>query len=211
MTVSASSPPEGFVLTLAAVKRAITTLQPLKIHETFVAYLHLRRRATGLGRFTNLDPDWQGDPHKWMKVPGGPPNKEHFRPFTSRGASLNAFWMASNLAGSYAPSSLRDKRSLYVDSIDQYRLPTRVDGSPDPDPILSQLLFESPAPAWAVAAYVFRNRLFEDDGGDSVTPGWPDLLDVFQDFFRWTDDERDALFSWSHPDTPCFEEFDPNA
>lgn len=208
MSTSHPTTLSGYVLTLDAVRRAITTLQPITIHETFPVYLHLRRQASVLGRFEDLEPDWQGEPHRWMAIPGGPPRKPHFRPFTSRGSSLNAFWMNDNLAGSYAPSSLRDKRRLYVGANDEYHLPAHPDGTPDPQPILGGVLLGKPVPAWAVAAFIFRNRLFIPGDVLAITePGWNDLLAVFEDYFSWTDSERTTLFDWSHPASPCFEEF----
>ncbi len=197
MSETGTSVTSSFVLTLEAVRRAIAELEPLHIHETFPVYLHLRKRAKDLGRFTDLQPDWSVEVHAWLEMPGGPPNKPHFRPFTSRGSSLNSFWMNDNLAGSYAPSSLRGLRNLYVDQNDEYILPTRVDGTADPLPVKNRVLYDTPVPAWAVAAFLFRNRAFTRTNGEM--PGWDDLLAVYQDTFRWTDEERDALFRWEVP------------
>lgn len=203
MTPVPATSQDSYVLTLDGVRRAITALKPLTIHETFPVYLHLRRRAHALGRFTDLQPDWQGEPHDWLDVPGGPANKPNFRPFTSRGSSMDSFWMNANLAGSYAPSSLRGLRSLYVDSNDKYILPTLTNGQPDAAVVKRRLLFDKPVPAWAVSAFLFRNRRFASSLPEP--PAWPDLLDVFQDYFGWTTDERVALFDWVTPDVDAFE------
>lgn len=200
---SAAVASTAYVLTLDVVRRAINSLKPLTIHETFPVYLHLRRRAVVLRRFTDLQPDWCGEVHDWLEMPGGPPNKPHFRPFTSRGSSLDSFWMASNLAGSYAPSSLRGMRSLYVDSNDEYVLPIHTDGTPNAVVIANRLLKSSPIPAWAVAAFLFRDKEFTAVDGE---PDWTDLLAVFQSFFEWTDEERESLFTWEDPAVTCFEE-----
>lgn len=195
-----------YVLTLDAVRRAITTLKPLTIHETFPAYLHLRRRAAVLRRFTDLAPDWKAEPHDWLSVPGGPANKPYFRPFTSRGSKPDSFWLNDNLAGSYAPSSLRGLRYLYVDSNDTYHLPTHPDGSPNAAVIRSEVLGGHAIPAWVVAAFLFRNRSFE--AAPTSTPDWVDLLGVFEDYFQWTDDEHAELFEWAVPTVPCFIELE---
>lgn len=203
MTAAPTASQNTYVLTLDAVRRAITTLKPLTIHETLPVFLHLRHRANTLGRFSDLQPDWQGEPHNWLDVPGGPTNKPNFRPFTSRGLSLDSFWMNANLAGSYAPSSLRGMRAIYVNSNDEYILPTLTNGQPDAEVIRERLFADKTVPAWAVAAFLFRNRRFLTASAE--TPGWPDLLDVFQDFFGWTSDERNRLFDWSFPNVPAFE------
>lgn len=204
MTTAVTQTDTNFVLTFDAVRRAINALKPLTIHETFPVYLHLRRRAAALGRFTDLQPDWWAEVHDWLDVPGGPPNKPHFRPFTSRGSSANSFWMNDNLAGSYAPSSLRGMRSLYVGPGDQYQLPTNTDGTPNPTPIANRLLGDKQVPAWAVAAFLFRNRSFSSD--PSAEPSWLGLLAVFQTYFAWTQEERDQLFNWTTPTTDSFRE-----
>lgn len=116
---------------------------------------------------------------------------------------MDAFWMNANLAGSYAPSSLRGMRSLYVDSNDDYILPTLANGEPDAN-VIRQRLLDKKIPAWAVAAFLFRNRRFS-----SLTPGtpdWPDLLEVFRDYFGWTKEERAILFDWLTPAIDAFEE-----
>lgn len=204
MTAAPTVNQHHYLLTLDAVRRAITTLKPLIIHETFPVYLHLRRRANALGRFFDLQPDWQGEPHDWLDVPGGPSNKPNYRPFTSRGSSLDSFWMNANLAGSYAPSSLRGMRAVYVDSKDQYILPTLANGQPDAEVIRRRLLNDKTVPAWAVAAFLFRNRRFTST--TPKDPDWSDLLDVFQGYFGWTMTERDRLFDWASPGVDAFEQ-----
>lgn len=204
MALEGSEAKSTYVLALDAVRRAITTLRPLTIHETFPVYLHLRRRASRLGRFTDLQPDWKAEPHDWLNVPGGPANKPYFRPFTSRGSSPNSFWLNDNLAGSYATSSLRGFRSVYVDSNDEYQLPVHVDGTPDAGTVLSRVLSGQAVPAWAVATYLFRNRSFEWNA--PAPPDWSDLLAVFQEYFGWTDEERRTLFDWATPSVVCFEQ-----
>lgn len=205
MTTGTTAPAEGnYFLTHEAVRRAITTLKPLPIHETYPVFLHLRRRAEVLQRFTALQPDWQGEVHDWLDVPEGPPNKPHFRPFTTRGSTNAAYWMARNLPGSYSPASLRGMRTLYVDAQDQYILPTLASGEPDPRVIRARLMADDQVPAWALAAFLFRNRRFIVDQGDPE-PGWPDLLAVFNEFFGWTSVEADHLFTWEHPQFPAFE------
>ena len=186
------------------MQRCINALKPLGIHETFPAYLHLRHQAARFGRFTRLGPDWMGEPHDWLDMPGGPPNKPHFRPFTSRGSSPNSYWMNDNLPGSYARSSLRSKATLYLDANDEYLLPTHADQTPDPAPILSDVLLGNPVPAWAVAGFLYRNRSFTTTS--PATPGWRDLVEVFRTEFQWTDEEAKTLFEWTVPDGDAFEE-----
>lgn len=195
------------MLTIPAVRGAIRALQGASIHETFPAYLHLRHQAGALGRCNNLEPDWNGQVHDWLELPGGPARKPHFRPFTSRGT---AYWLGPNLAGSYAPSSLRQLRNLYMANDDAYRIPETNSGDPDPAPIRKVLLYDQPIEAWAVAAYLYRNHAFLlGDATSEATQPSSLLLQVFQDDFKWTVNERESLFTWDEPQiSPMFETLD---
>lgn len=195
--------PMTYVLRVEVVREAITALRPLYIHETFPVYLHLRRRAAVLRRWTDLQPDFWDEPASWLGVPGGPPGKPNFRPFTSRGSGELSYWMGGNLAGSYQQSSLRGLKNLYIDTggTGEWRLPTLASGEPDAEQVSRRLLRGQPIPAWAVAAYLYRNRAFTaadpvDDPREA--PSWPNLLNVFQRQFRWTESENELL--WNRAD-----------
>lgn len=189
-------------LTEDVVREAIVLLTSRPIHQQFVLYLQLRRAAVETGRFSELPQDNE-QIRSWLTVPGGPPSKPHFRPFVNtRQPQPSTFWMNRNLAGSYAQSSLRpDARALFIGDDGAFRLPTYEDGSPDPTPILTTLLNNDAVPAWAVAAFLFRNRAFSVEP-DGARPEIDSLLEAFQNFFEWTTPESDAvaeraLFDWT--------------
>ncbi len=193
--------PSAWLLSAEVVREAVEILTKEKIHQLFVLYLHLRRRAHQLGRFTQLDIDTD-QIHDWLDVPGGPPDKPHFRPFNPTGKGQPAaFWLNRNLPGSYAPSSLRDAwRTLFMDEDGTYRLPVDETGAPDPDPIATSLLASTQIPAWAVAAFIFRNYGF-GVGPEGAEPGLSALLDTFRDYFGWTPSANgksgeEVLFDW---------------
>lgn len=214
MTVSQYGvPAQRWVLRAQVVEAAIRDLQGRSIHETLPAYLHLRRRAHGLGRFSDLRPDWNNEPAEWMDVPGGPPGKPYFRPFTSRGAGPDNYWLNRNLAGSYAKSSLRKKGSTYIDqSSDTFALPVDAVGRPDPGLILSEVFKGDPLPAWALGAFIFRNRLFESLPSAAHNlhypsePTWDDITGLFFEYIGFAHHERVALFTLGCPaNNPCEE------
>lgn len=189
-------------LTEEAVREATAVLTSRPIHQQFVLYLQLRRAAVESRRFDRLPQD-NDEIHRWLSVPGGPPGKPHYRPFVNtRQPQPSAFWMNPNLAGSYAQSSLRpDARALFIGGDGAFRLPTYEDGSPDPTPIFDTLLDGHPVPAWAVAAFLFRNRSFSVEPRDA-RPEVDSLLEAFQNHFEWTTPEGDAvaeqaLFDWN--------------
>lgn len=199
-----------FVLRVPTVQRAIRELQPLRTHELMPMYLHLRHQAVEQGRYSRLSPEWQGEPREWMDVPGGPANKPFFRPFRSRGSSPDGLWLNANLAGSYSPSSPRGISTLFLNEEGEYSVPTRDDGTPDAEPIRHRLLRDQAVPAWAVAAFIYRNRSFLVEGPG--VPNGSDLLAVFQESFKWTDSERQSLFTWTLPENlDFFEEWTADA
>lgn len=202
---------DEWLLSTDVVREAIEVLQRLPIHPQFVLYLQLRKRANDLNRFDGLVLDY--DVIKdWLVVPGGPPDKPHYRPFSnSRKPNTSAFWMNPNLQGSYARSSLRPEvAALFLDAKRAFRLPVDATGAPDPNPIAQTLLASSRIPAWALAAFLFRNYAFWA-GPDAAQPGASELLYCFEKYFGWTARAdgglgEDILFDWdARPTSPVFE------
>ena len=97
--------PDGS-LTLDAVRSAISQLRAQSVHPYFPAYLHLRRQAAAQGSTQDIDPDWH-ELSPFLQVRDAPTAKPHFRPFTSGTGASDGEWLNPNLAGSFAPSSLR--------------------------------------------------------------------------------------------------------
>jgi len=195
-----------FVLTSPTVAEAVRALQAVRVHEAFVAYLHLRLVAARTGRTTGLSPDWNGEVHEWLEVSGGPPRKPHFRPLASRSRDAATYWMNPNLAGSYAKSSLReDMRALLVASDGSFQVPTDAAGDYNPAPVASAMLNDNEViPMWALGAFLYRERAFL---GPSEPPDIGAVNDVFRSEFQWTDREIETLFDTSLPNLehPAFE------
>lgn len=202
-----------WLLTEPAVRAAIDVLTAQPLHQAFVLYLQLRRAAKLADRFDGLN--WSRELiHEWLDVPGGPPSKPYFRPFAPN-AKGDTFWLNSNLSGSYAPSSLRPEIAALFLEDKKYRLPVDANGAPDPNPIATALLANAQVPAWAVAAYLFRNYSFWV-GPEEAKPGVDELLDVFQDYFGWTSPsatthgERE-LFDWDARPSALADTMEPAA
>lgn len=200
-----------WALRIEIIQKAIKHLQALHIHENFVVYMHVTRQGgqlSGKGepkQVAGINPDWLGEVRGWLDVPGGPPSKPHFLPFSSRGSDPARFWKGGNLAGSYAPSSLRAMKSLFVGPDKTYRIPATESGAVDTLKLKESLLDGTPIPAWAISAFIYRNRGFIA----SLEPSGADLMEVFKEDFSLTQEEQAALFSWSIPDGKFFEPFIP--
>lgn len=190
------------VLTTAAVKAGIATLKSQRIHEHFPAYLELRRLAVNSGSLTNLAPDWKVV-SDLLKMPGGPPAKPHYRPFSStRLKDESRLWYNRNLAGSYAPKSMRATSAFMLNaSGTDYELP-----ADHVQQALLRLLKGTKVPAWALAAYYLRNYGFKFDGDG----GYDELIAAFREelaFEQGTD--FDTLFEDDEPIVFVYDWFEP--
>lgn len=198
--------PALYVLSLAAVKAGIFTLQRQQIHEHFPGYLYLRKVAIEKGELDHLEPDW-GELGKLLRMPGGPPNKPYYRPFASRKVQdPGRYWLNRNLAGSYALKSLREKMRFVVSGDGtEFALPTN-----HAEQALETLLRGQRIPAWAMAAFMLRNygfRYIEE-------PGFDQLLQAFRhEFLLHGTEDFNVLFSDVRPEPqpdPWFELYRPS-
>lgn len=193
---------ELHVLTREAVKAGIAALKSQRIHEHFPAYLELRRLAVASGSLTNLQPDWKVV-SDLLKMPSGPPTKPHYRPFSSRTRKdESGYWYNRNLAGSYAPKSMRATSGFMLDaSGDNFELPTD-----HAQQALRRLLKGTKVPAWALAAYYLRNYgfIFNGEGG------YDELIAAFKKEFQFEQDtDFDALFEDEEPISFTDDWFEP--
>ncbi len=151
------------VLTKAAIVAGIDALKAQRIHEHFPAYLQLRKLTVAADSSTNINPDWK-EVSDLLKMPGGPPTKPHYRPFSSvNRKDETGYWYNRNLAGSYAPKSMRATSNFMLNASGEgYELPTD-----HAQQALTRLLKGAKVPAWALAAYFLRNYgfVFEGEGG----------------------------------------------
>lgn len=95
-----------WVLKAEAVRDSIGILREHSIHPFFPAYLQIRRTAYENGTLVDLRPNWD-ELGRLLEVAGAPSTHPYFRPFTTGPGESDQEWLNPNLAGSYAPSSLR--------------------------------------------------------------------------------------------------------
>lgn len=148
------------VLRLEAVRWAIDTLTSRPAHPFFIAYLHIRARGVEMGRMSQISPRWN-DLGRLLAVPGGPPGKPYYRPLLSgQVRDRSRYWMNENLAGSWAPSSLREGQPplRVVDRAGQL-FSLREDHA---SLARHHLLFDQPISVMALAAYLYRNYGFDN-------------------------------------------------
>lgn len=200
-----------WVLTTAAVRDCIAQLREYPVHPYFPAYLHLRQRAALHGDTSDIKPKWD-DLSPLLQVDGAPPSHPHFRPFTINGANTDQEWLNANLAGSYAPSSLRvGQPPLRVVELSDTRGRFNL---PNDHWVLARvhLLSDEKLPLLPLAGFFLRDYAFSDYDDP---PGAVGLVEGFTELFGYTDDtgeeEVDYLYELPDDDVDAddwFEEFD---
>lgn len=195
------------VIPAATVRVCIDRLQAQQVHQFFPMYLHLRRQAalqqTTQGIAPNLD-----DLADFLRVPGGPFGKPYLRPFWTGRRAARQEWMNRNLAGSYAPSSLREVPRRVIELTPEGKFSLRDNHWH----LAKEHLLENEAiPVRALAGFYLRNYGCMASG----TPSSSDLSRSFLELFGYTSwqpntEEMDTLFdpSWDAT-TPWFEDFTP--
>jgi hypothetical protein len=95
-----------WVLKAGMVRQCMGILRAQSIHPFFPAYLHIRRTAAAEGSRVGIRPIWE-ELGRLLEVAGAPSTHPYFRPFTTASGESDQEWLNPNIAGSYAPSSLR--------------------------------------------------------------------------------------------------------
>lgn len=173
---SQSVPPRN-VLTLEAVRRSIEALRKPRIHEQFLAYLHVRERGVSAGSMTAIEPSWNVVVSELLRVPGGGPARPHYLPFSSRKKNdPSRHWMNPNVSGSFAPKSLRNASRFMLNAAwDGFDLPADHAAQ-----ALKAHLGGVRQPAWMFAGFLLRNYGFDLSASTAT-----DLIDGFRRVFRF--------------------------
>lgn len=193
-----------YVLPTARVRECLDSLLSRDTHPHFVAYLYLRLLAGRTGQVTGLVPNW-ADLGNLLEVPGGPPGKPFLRPFWRGERNAGQEWLNENLAGSFAPSSLRVVLGRVVTTDAQRRYSLR---SKHWELAREHLLFDEPVSVVALAGFMFRDYGFMAES----PPGPGELVEVFRQEYGYKaedDVEFDTLYdtTWTGGSGEWFEPF----
>lgn len=170
-----------YVIRKQIVAQSLSRLREQKTHTLFAGYLYLQQRASQLGRREDLQPDFTSFFKRFFYVRNHPLGTPYIKPFTEQKASIKNLWLNENVAGSYAPSSLRSGQPFRrVVSLEgrKYSLPRD-----HARRAFEHLLYSTPVHVADLAVVLYR-----DFGllGDSVTI--KDLLDIFTYEFRYANE-----------------------
>lgn len=99
-----------FVFTKKAVLRGISNLESMPIHEHFVGYLAILNAMHDDERAEVHSTDITDFHERYLRVVDAPDNSPYISPFRSRGKGMRL--VNRNVAGSYAPSSIRSQGKI---------------------------------------------------------------------------------------------------
>ncbi len=173
-----------YVIRKQIVARCLSRLRNQKTHTLFAGYLYLQQRASQLGQLENLQPDFLSFFKQFFEVDNHPLGAPYIKPFTEQIPSIKNLWLNENIAGSYAPSSLRPEQP--------FRKVVRIEGkkySLPPDHAqraFEHLLYRTSVQV-ADLAVVFYRDFGLHDGSLTID----DLIGIFAFEFGYANDEGD--------------------
>jgi hypothetical protein len=161
-----------YVVRKRIVAQSLSRLRNQKTHTFFAGYLHLQKLAAKRGRLEDLQPQFLPFFKQFFEVGNHPLGTPYIKPFTKEKASAKNLWLNVNVAGSYAPKSLRPEQPFrQVVKIEgrKYSLPTD-----HAKRALRHLLYSNRIQVADLAVFLYR-----DFGLLGDSPTIEDLIDVF--------------------------------
>lgn len=189
-----------WVVRTSIIAECFRILRAKKIHPFFAGYLHLQALASS-GRSSNLAPNFADFFDRFFLVKDHPIGTPYIKPFTNQKASEQNLWLNENVAGSYAPSSLRgDQPFRKVVEVSDKEYTLRAGHAKR---ALKYLLYDDPVPVVALSAFLFRDFGILTDG-----PKIEDLVDIFAVKFGYASEpggprgkDFAELFRWEKTET----------
>lgn len=152
---------------------------------SFAGYLYLQKLSCELGRLEDLKPEFLPYFKKFFLVKDHPLGTPYIKLFTERPPTNKNLWLNQNIAGSYAPSSLRpDQPFRQVVNIlgKKYSLPYD-----HAKRAFEHLLFSKPVSAIDLAIVLYRDFAMTENATSSQ-----DLIEIFAYEFGYTNQPGDG-------------------
>jgi hypothetical protein len=150
------------ILHLDFVNECIRRLRTRSIHRQFVGYLAICEASNTAGRQDELRPSFKKFCDRFMLVGNPDAGSPYLVPFNESGSLESSTWLNANVAGSYAPSSLRPQAPLrrVVDVYGSGRDATFSLRTGHEELCLKHLLFDEPVDVLALAGFLLRDHSF---------------------------------------------------
>jgi hypothetical protein len=158
------------VLDIRFARSCVDYLRSRRIHRQFVGYLCICEASSVAGRQNNLKPAFREFFERFMVVGEPPQGTPYLVPFNEGGSLEASAWLNANIAGSYAPSSIRPQAPLrrVVDIFGAGRNATYALRDGHEELCLEHLLFGERLDPVALAGFLFRDHLFTLHDGESL-------------------------------------------
>lgn len=173
-----------YIIRKEIVAKSLSRLREQRTHTLFAGYIYLQKRAAELNRLTNLQPEFLPFFKQFFFVEGHPLGAPYIKLFTEQKASSKNLWLNENVAGSYAPSSLRAGQPFrkVVDIKDKlYSLP-----QDHAVRAFENLLYSVPVQVADLATILYRDFGFLEEPFSIH-----DLIKIFAYEFGYSDQEND--------------------
>lgn len=177
-----------YIINPGKVQASLTVLRQLGAHQTLPGYLCVQRTAAREQRLDRLHPQFKEFFTEFLAPANVSPKRPYLNPFVAADSNV---WLNGNVAGSYAPSSLREVSPLR-------RVLTTVDNAYHLRPQHWQLarealLYGRQIPALALATFLYRDR-----GIVTVAPTPQLLVEAFQGEFGYLDETGAPTEAYQH-------------
>lgn len=176
---------EGFVLSLETVTSAVMSLRSRRVHRNFAGYLCVKKTCCFEHKNVNVKPNFKHFFEEFLRPSDGTEKKPYISPFVHNADASSDIWTNPNVAGSYAPSSVRTESPFRkvvdiegVSNNSAYSL--RKDHARN---TLKHLLFGEKISALDLAIFLYRDMVFL---GENITP--EDLISLFRSEFGFNKD-----------------------
>lgn len=171
-----------YVIQKHFVARSLSRLRAQKTHTLFAGYLYLQQRSSQLNRLEDLQPKFTLFFKHFFRVANHPLGTPYIKLFTEQKASSKNLWLNENVAGSYAPSSLRPEQSFrqVVNIVGkEYSLP-----ADHAERAFKHLLHSTPVQVADLAVVLYRDFGLVDSSVTIQT-----LIDIFAYEFGYSRNE----------------------
>jgi hypothetical protein len=203
----------AFVLRMPAVRASINELTRHRVHPQFAGYLALKWQSARVGSDADLSSPFRTFFDTFLSVAG---TDLYLRPFWHENTTSPPIWMNKNLAGSFAPSSLRGRGSPFSKVVDvvgtrsQIRYSLRLSHW---ELVREHLMLGVRLPIVPLAVMLYRDFSINP----TTHPSLSDLINVFRFEFGYdsapgqhgNSDEFDCLYSTDLDERSVTDWFEP--
>jgi len=174
------------VLSPEFVDASVAELLAARIHPHLAGYLCLVRTAARDGTTSHLPGEFKDFFETFLRVPNGTEELPYLRPFWNKGSDVRA-WNQPNVAGTYAPSSIRPGMpfDVVVEIDGTGRAATYSLRANHAQLALENLAGGCPIPVAPLAAFLYRDYGFDIEGEPSLSA----VVRVFRYEFGYEDHE----------------------